>query len=89
MSFEVFIKRGQVRIASKDISLAKSLVITAKQDLEFLGTLEINETSARKIMSNYYDVLRSILEAVSALDGYKVYSHEAFTQSKKSDTTSQ
>lgn len=30
-------------------------------------------------MSNYYDVLRSILEAISTLDGYKIYSHEAYT----------
>ena len=30
-------------------------------------------------MANYYDVLRSIVEAISSLDGYKIYSHEAFT----------
>ncbi|MBI5797775.1 hypothetical protein HZA98_02635 [Candidatus Woesearchaeota archaeon] len=30
-------------------------------------------------MSNYYDVLRSLLEAMVLRDGYKVYSHEAFT----------
>ncbi len=30
-------------------------------------------------MSTYYDVLRSILEAISAIDGFKIYAHEAFT----------
>mgnify|MGYP001560886570 FL=1 len=30
-------------------------------------------------MTNYYDVLRSILEAISSIKGYKIYSHEAFT----------
>jgi hypothetical protein len=79
MRFKDFLARGQVRNASPDISLAKALVITSKQDLEFLKGLKINETSARKIMSNYYDVLRSILEAISSIDGYKIYSHEAFT----------
>src|SRR3989338_103838 len=34
---------------------------------------------ARKMMSNYYDTLRAIVEAMAVLDGYKVYSHEAFT----------
>jgi hypothetical protein len=79
MKLSDFIKRGQVKKSSKDITLAKSLIKTAKNDLNFLDSLEINEISARKIMSNYYDVLRSILEAISALDGYKIYSHEAFT----------
>jgi len=74
-----YIQRGQVKKSSPDISLSKSLVKTAKNDLEFLDSLRISPISARKIMSNYYDVLRSILEAISALDGYKIYSHEAFT----------
>ena len=79
MKFEDFIEKGQIRKASKDSSLAKSLISTAENDLIFLKNLDINEYSARKIMTNYYDILRSILEAISILDGYKVYSHEAFT----------
>ena len=79
MDFEDFIKQGQVRIASKDIALAKSLLKNTKKDLEFLKNLEINENSSRKIMANYYEALKSILEAISAIEGYKIYSHEAFT----------
>jgi len=79
MRFEDFINEGKVRVASKDVSLAKSLIKTADNDLKFLGKLKIDDESARKIMVNYYDVLRSIIEAISAIDGYKVYSHEAFT----------
>lgn len=78
MKFIDFIEKGQVKKASKDVSLAKSLILTAKNDLKFLEMLEINEISARKIITNYYDTLRSILEVISILDGYKVYSHEAF-----------
>lgn len=73
-----FVEKGQVRKASEDKPLAKSLLLTVEIDLEFLGGLEIGQNSARKIMTNYYDVLRSLLEAISAIDGYKVYSHEAF-----------
>ena len=79
MKFEDFIKDGSARIVSRDINLAKSLVKTAERDLEFLNSLKISENSARKIMANYYDVLRSILEAIAATNGYKIYSHEAFT----------
>ena len=79
MIFETFIRQGIVRRASIDKLLAKSLFQNSKKDLEFLDSLKINEKSSRKLMTNYYDVLRSILEAISAIKGYKIYSHEAFT----------
>lgn len=79
MKLKDFIEKKQVRKASKDIPLAKSLLRTAEIDLEFLKKLKIDDISARKIMTNYYDVLRSILEAIAILKGYKIYSHEAFT----------
>lgn len=78
MKFSDFIGKGQAKRALPDISLAKSLIATAEDDLKFLSSLPINDNSARKLMSNYYDILRSILEAIAALDGYKIYSHEAF-----------
>lgn len=79
MRFEDFIRTGQVRRAKRDDSLAKALVKTAKEDMAFFDFLNITEKSARKIISNYYDFLRSILEAMAALDGYKIYGHEAFS----------
>ncbi len=79
MKFEDFIEKRLVRKASKDINLAKSLLQNIKRDLEFLDGLEINENSSRKLMTNYYDVLRSVLEAISTINNYKIYSHEAFT----------
>lgn len=79
MRFEDFIKKGEVRKSSLDISLIKSLYKNTINDLKYLKKQEINEISARKIVSNYYDCLRSILEAIALLDGYKIYQHEAFT----------
>ncbi|MBS3174889.1 hypothetical protein J4440_03345 [Candidatus Woesearchaeota archaeon] len=79
MKFSDFIKRKEVRKTEFDPELFKSLVKTAELDMIFLETVKIDEYSARKIMSNYYDVLRSLLEAMALRDGYKVYSHEAFT----------
>lgn len=91
MKFKDFIKQGVVRKSSKDKALARSLVKNAKKDIKFLDGLPINEISSRKLMTNYYDVLRSVLEAISTIDGYKIYSHEAFTyflKEKKEKTLS-
>lgn len=79
MEFEDFIKRGVVRRGEKDNALAKSIIKTSHHDLKYLNTLGINELSARTLMCNYYDVLRAFIESISALDGFKVYSHEAYT----------
>lgn len=79
MIFNDFIEQGKVKRTSLNPSLIKSLIKTSEDDLLFLKDLVINEISARKIFSNYYDVLRSLLEALASYDGYKVYSHEAFT----------
>ena len=57
----------------------KSLLKNSKKDLVFLEELKLTENSVRKITTGYYDVLRSILEAIVALDSLKIYSHEAFT----------
>jgi hypothetical protein len=79
MIFEDFIKNRKARISSKNTNLAKSLLKNSKKDLKFLETLEINDNSSRKIMVNYYETLRSILESITSLQGYKIYEHEAFT----------
>ena len=79
MKLSDFIYRGLVKKTSKDLQLAKSLYYSTESDLKFLSTLSLNKGSARTIMTSYYDALRSILEAISTLDGYKMYSHEAFT----------
>ncbi len=79
MRFKDFIDKELVRRTSKDIALVKSLINNIKRDMVFLDSLEINENSSRKIMANYYDSLREVLEAISIMDGFKIYSHEAFT----------
>lgn len=80
MKFSDFIKKGLARKTFKDKSLVKSLIQNSKRDLKFLESLKINRNSVRKIMSNFYDVLRNILEAVSITKGYKIYSHEAYNE---------
>ena len=78
MRFADFIEKGLVKKISKDKSLARALLQNSEKDIEFLDSLKVNENSVRKIMTNFYDVLRSILEAVSVIKEYKIYSHEAY-----------
>jgi hypothetical protein len=79
MNFEDFIKQKKVKRGEQDTQLAKSILETIKIDRKFLDKQKIDEFSSRRLMCNYYDVLRSIIEAIAALDGIKSYSHEAFT----------
>ena len=79
MKFEDFIKNGQARKASIDTFLINSIHKTALSDLKYLNTQQITSISCRKIISNYYDCLRAILEAVALKEGYKIYQHEALT----------
>lgn len=79
MQFVDFIKEGKVRKATKDRALARSLMSMSDNLLKYLENQEINDISASPIMTNYYEALREVIEAICAIDGYKVYSHEAFT----------
>jgi len=79
MKIEDYIKKNIVRKGSPDKMLALSLLKQTNQDKLFFDSLKITEISARKVASNYYDMLRSVLEAMASLDGYKIYNHEAFS----------
>ena len=79
MKFEDFIKEGKVRKATPDRFMAESIIKNTFEDLKFLEQTKLTELSKRKLVTNYYDSLRSLLEAISILKGYKIYSHEAFT----------
>ena len=79
MKFNDFIKERKARRATPDRLMAESIIKNTVDDLKFLETTKITELSKRKIVSNYYDSMRSLLEVISILKGYKIYSHEAFT----------
>ena len=79
MNFKDFMNDGKVRKATPDRFMAESIIKNTFEDLKFLEQTKLTEFSKRKVVSNYYDSLRSLLEAISLLKGYKIYSHEAFT----------
>ncbi len=79
MRFDDFIKQGIVKKGEKDKILAKALIVLIKNDRKILDNIPINDISARRLMCDYYDLLRMLIGAIAALDGIKSYSHEAFT----------
>ena len=79
MNFNDFIKQGKAKKGEIDSSLAKSIIEMVETDRKFLDKLKVNEMSARRLMCDYYETLRAIIEAIAALEGIKSYSHEAFT----------
>ena len=52
MRFADFINQNMARKAEKDKNLSRALLLTAEKDLAFFKGIEINENSARKIMTN-------------------------------------
>ena len=79
MNFQDFIKKGSVRKATSDKIMINSLIRTSEEDLKFLRKLKIDKLSARKITSNYYDILRVLIDCLALSKGYKIYSHESLT----------
>ena len=79
MKFGDFIEKGKVRKGTADIPKIKSLLQTSNNHLLFLDNQKINEISAGSILVTYYEALREVVEAICLKEGFKVYSHEAFT----------
>lgn len=92
MKFEEFIEQGKVRKGTPDIPKIKALLQTSNNHLLFLKTQKIDKISAGSILVTYYEALREVIEAISLKEGFKVYSHEAFTyflKEKDEDSASQ
>jgi hypothetical protein len=79
MNFKDFIKEGKARKSTPDKLMINSIIKNTLDDLKFLEQTKLSELSKRKLVVNYYDSLRSLLEAVALSKGYKVYTHEAFS----------
>lgn len=79
MSFNRFIEEGKVRKGKPDLPLAQSLINTSDKHLKVVLMLDINETTKETIFVMSYEALRELIESMAIREGYKVYSHEAFT----------
>jgi hypothetical protein len=77
VDFEYFILKGDVKKQVKDERLANLLIKESFDRLEFVKSLKLDEKNAKYIVENIYDILRELIEAKLALNGFKSYSHEA------------
>ncbi len=79
MDFQEFIESQKVILGEKDLQKSKALIKMADNNFKSLQTVPLNKNTASMVFTMYYECLRQILEAVSLMQGYKVYSHEAYT----------
>ena len=79
MKFEEYIAKGDVRKGERDTQKAAAMIKMSERSLATAAQIEINDTTASIIFTISYDALREILEAMCLMQGYKVYSHEAYT----------
>ena len=74
--FEYYLHEKEVRIASVNLELAKSLVQDMNSRIK--DSLKLDSSQFPKIVfENLYDALRDFSDAVLAVRGYKSYSHQA------------
>lgn len=78
MKFEDFVDTKKVIICEPDLQMAKSLVAMSEQTLVVVRNIELTERSASLVLSQGYESLRELLDALCLREGFKVYSHEAF-----------
>jgi hypothetical protein len=76
MPFEYFLQNKEVKTASPDMNLAKSLVKDMFERIEKSLMLD-SKIFAKMIFENIYDALRDFCDALLAINGYKSYSHQA------------
>ena len=74
--FGYYLQTSDVKRCTKNIALAKSLVIDMKTRLSENWDEDINK-KPKTIFENVYDSLRDFCDALLALEGFKSYSHEA------------
>ena len=74
--FEYFIKEGDVKISSKNIALAISLIKDMNERFDEIKSLDERKLP-KLVFEHIYDALRSFCDALLAKDGYKSYSHQA------------
>ena len=77
LSWNEYIRQGYIRKISKNKGVIKSLMQISDNRIKIFSEMTLNQQNSSIIFSNYYDAIREICEAISLLNGYKIYSHEA------------
>lgn len=65
-------------MGEKDIQKSKALIKMSDNNFKTISKVHLNESTSSIIFTMLYECLRQILEAISLIEGYKIYSHEAY-----------
>lgn len=68
-----------VKLSSVDENLIKSLILQSQKKLITDKFSPLNKDTASTKVSNNYDSLREILEAIAIQKGFKIYNHDCFS----------
>lgn len=79
MRFSEFIADGRVVLGEPDVQKSNALVKMATSQFTVVKSIPLTDESSSLVFVQSYECLRQMLEAISLLEGYKLYSHEAFT----------
>jgi len=77
--WEECVRKEAARRAIVDKELASALLKMSQRRISFISTVKLNDLNAPIILSESYEALREVCEALLAVKGYKVYSHECIT----------
>ncbi|MCF7872288.1 hypothetical protein K9L97_04615 [Candidatus Woesearchaeota archaeon] len=78
MSFKDYLKNKKVVKGTPDMQKVSSLIKMSKNHLKIVEKIELTEETTSIILSQAYESLRQVLEAMALKEGYRVYSHEAY-----------
>ncbi len=80
MTFEDFVKEGKAIKGQKDTEKSKALIKMSDNNIRTASSIEVTEVTSSTVFVISYEALREMIEAICLLEGWKVYSHEAFTE---------
>ncbi|MFT4326661.1 MAG: hypothetical protein ACMXYK_04120 [Candidatus Woesearchaeota archaeon] len=78
MDFADYIATHKVVWGTPDTQKSVSLQRMATAHIDIVCAMDIDEHNSSLLFAQGYECLRQILEAMALLEGYKVYSHEAY-----------
>ena len=79
INFKEYIKQKKVIKCEPDLQKSKSLIKMSQNNFSSIKKIPLTNQYSSIIFTQIYECLRQIIEAIALKEGFKVYSHEAYT----------
>ena len=76
MNYELWVKKGALRVRQKDIEKVKSIINSAEVNAKVAKSININEDSATLVYRELYESIRQLGDAKLWILGYEPLNHE-------------